>query len=39
VFWPPSDPPPRIMAEYGTICQDGVFERRLEPAAAAEVTS
>jgi hypothetical protein len=28
-FWPPQDPPPNILTEFGPICQDGVFARVL----------
>jgi RecB family exonuclease len=28
-FWPPTDPPPDFSEEFASICQDGVFEKRL----------
>ncbi len=29
LFWPPTDPPPDFSEEFASICQDGVFEKRL----------
>jgi RecB family exonuclease len=31
LFWPPTDPPPDFSEEFAAICQDGVFEKRLQP--------
>ena len=29
-FWPPKYPPPNIMTDFSVICQEQVFERRIE---------
>ncbi|MBM4093523.1 MAG: PD-(D/E)XK nuclease family protein, partial [Planctomycetes bacterium] len=36
VFWPPADPPPRIMSEFGAICQESAFQPLLEGAEEEE---
>ncbi|MDP6469217.1 MAG: PD-(D/E)XK nuclease family protein [Pirellulaceae bacterium] len=33
IFWPPVDPPPRFSEEFATICQDGVFGKRVSSTA------
>lgn len=27
VFWPPADPPPRILTDYAAICQESAYEK------------
>jgi len=31
LFWPPTEPAPDFSEEFASICQDGVFERKLAP--------
>jgi hypothetical protein len=29
-FWPPTEPVPDFSKEFAAVCQDGVFEKRLD---------